>query len=603
MNSATIETSSRPRQPSLKTTFDLFMNGQIGEARQACEIAVSIFPGEPRWMHLRGLIAAKLGKKREALSLIKQSVDLRPEVADFHANFGMILAECGRLPESIRSLRRAVQLNPNLPTAWRNLGLAFRRAGRADEALHAFYETARLAPDDLLNWQDIIVANLVTGEVGSAMASVRKLMEAKPSDARLQSELILSMHYLDTIEPSEILDQSREWAERFARPLYPSSSQPHCNDPSPDRRLRIGYISGDFREHPIGRLVAPILAAHDPEQFEIICYSDVTKPDEMTAKIWPSARAWHEVHPLSDEALARRIRDDQIDILVDLTGHMQMQRLLVFARKPAPIQISYLGYPNTTAFPTIDCRITDSLHDPTSDADALYTERLIRLPRCCWCYQPIDPISLAAPITPVPEGPPVFGCMNRMAKVTPRCLELWAQILSAVPDSRLRLLVDRAFSTAVAARFSRYGIDPSRLEMVYRGKRSSYLASFGGIWVHLDTFPYNGHTTTCDALWMGVPTVSMAGATHVQRAGYSVLSAVGLSNLVANSPEQYLQIATYLANDRSRLTDLRQSLRSRLQASPLGDAAGLAREIEKVFRAEWHRWCARKASVQEEVIC
>jgi len=190
-----------------------------------------------------------------------------------------------------------------------------------------------------------------------------------------------------------------------------------------------------------------------------------------------------------------------------------------------------------------------------------------------------------------------------MAKVTPRCLELWAQILSAVPDSRLRLLVDRAFSTAVAARFSRYGIDPSRLEMVYRGKRSSYLASFGGIWVHLDTFPYNGHTTTCDALWMGVPTVSMAGATHVQRAGYSVLSAVGLSDLVANSPEQYLQIATYLANDRSRLVDLRKSLRSRLQASPLGDAAGLAREIEKVFRAEWHRWCARKASVQEEVIC
>ncbi|HEX5243412.1 MAG TPA: hypothetical protein VFW23_09155, partial [Tepidisphaeraceae bacterium] len=380
-------------------------------------------------------------------------------------------------------------------------------------------------------------------------------------------------------------------------------SQPHLNDPSPDRRLRIGYISGDFREHPIGRLVAPILAAHDPEQFEIFCYSDVTKPDEMTAKIWPSAKAWHEAHPLSDEALAERISDDRIDILVDLTGHMQMQRLLVFARKPAPIQISYLGYPNTTALPTIDCRITDSFHDPTSDADGLYTERLIRLPRCCWCYQPTDSISLAAPIAPVPEGPPVFGCMNRMAKVTPRCLALWAQILSAVPDSRLRLLVDKAFSTSIAARFSRYGIDPARLEMVYRGNRSSYLASFGGVCVHLDTFPYNGHTTTCDALWMGVPTVSMAGATHVQRAGYSVLSAVGLSDLVANSPEQYLHIATDLANDRNCLTDLRQSLRTRLQASPLGDAVGLTREIEKVFRAEWHRWCIGKLAIQEEAKC
>ncbi len=380
----------------------------------------------------------------------------------------------------------------------------------------------------------------------------------------------------------------------YAEPLR-EFIQPHTGDRDPRRRLRIGYVSPDFKQHAVGTMALPLLACHNREEFEVSCYAQAREPDAMTERFRGHADHWRSTVGLCDEQLADLIRQDQIDILVDLAGHTAGGRLLVFARKPAPVQMTWLGYPNTTGVCTIDYRITDAHADPPGSGAALGVEQLVRLPRTNWVYQPPD--NAPAPNHRPAAGAVTFGSFNNFAKVTEPMLVLWARILHAVPGSRLLLKAQGLGSQSTRQRvwelLARERIDPARLELRgWEPGHGGHLALYNRVDIALDPFPYHGTTTTCEALWMGVPVITLAGRTHVSRVGVSLLRNMGLEELIAASPENYVALAVELANDLPRLSRLHSTLRKRMEQSPLTDAPSFAREVEAVYRRVWREWCA-----------
>jgi predicted O-linked N-acetylglucosamine transferase (SPINDLY family) len=342
----------------------------------------------------------------------------------------------------------------------------------------------------------------------------------------------------------------------------------------------------------------PLLANHDHERFEIFCYADVANPDGFTASLRRHADQWRSVYEMPDAAVAARIRDDRIDVLVDLTMHMAESRLPVFARKPAPVQITWLAYPGTTGLSAIDYRLTDPFLDPPGSDTSVYAEESLRLPDSFWCYAPLvapDPAEQAPSVWPARTTAGFrFGCLNNFCKVGARVIALWARVLGAVPGSTLALLVPEGDSRARALiAFAKHGIDADRIEFVKKQPRPEYLAMYRGIDVCLDTFPYNGHTTSLDAFWMGVPVVTLVGPTVVGRAGLCQAMNLGLPDLVARTGDEYVQIAAGLARDRKRLGELHATLRARMESSPLMDGPRFARAVELAFRTSWERWCKR----------
>jgi protein O-GlcNAc transferase len=390
------------------------------------------------------------------------------------------------------------------------------------------------------------------------------------------------------------LTESQNWHRQHAEPLAQLIA-PHANDPNPDRRLRIGYISPDFRDHPVGRFMLPLLKSHDHREFEIFCYGDGAAPDEMTAKLQTCADIWRHT---AGQTHADLIRQDRIDILVDLAGHTLNNRLLVFAQKPSPVQITYLGYPGTTGLAAMDYRLTDVNADPPGETESFCTEELIRLPRTAWCFSALDENPAIADPPAVRAGHVTFGSFNNLAKLNPPLLQLWAKILQSIPNSRLLLKAKALNSKSVQDRLresaSTAGIPADRLDLCGWLSPVDHLARYSRIDIALDTYPYHGTTTTCEALWMGVPVITLAGSVHLSRVGVSLLSNAGLPELIAQSPEDYVSIATELAGDLPRLADLRRTLRQRMETSPLMDAAQFARDVESAYRAVWRRWCQKR---------
>ncbi|HLZ10393.1 MAG TPA: hypothetical protein VKT80_17525, partial [Chloroflexota bacterium] len=361
----------------------------------------------------------------------------------------------------------------------------------------------------------------------------------------------------------------------------------------PDRRLRIGYVSPDFREHPVGYLMTPVLAHHDRSAFEIFCYSDVKAPDTVTRLHQSLAQHWFDATALNDEQLASQIERDRIDVLIDLALHTANNRLLMFARRPVPVQLTWAGYPGSTGLHTVDYRLTDPhLDPPDQQRGSLYTEKLIRLPNCFWCFDPQTR-------EPAINNPPAmrnetitFGCLNQFGKITDATLVRWAMVMRKVANSRLRVLAPRGRARQeLAASMSKAGIDAQRITFRDRRPRADYLKLYHEIDICLDTFPYTGHTTTIDALWMGVPVVTLVGDTAVSRGGLSILAQVGLENLCATNDVEFVEVASGLASDIARLAQLRSTLRQRLMSSPVGDVKQFTREIESAIRFAWRTWC------------
>jgi len=535
----------------------------------------------------------KAGRLTEADAALRQVLNQHPDHPAAVHLLGIVAGRLGRTSESVQLLRRAVQLQPHSAQAHNNLAFALRLNGSADEAMEEFKRAIQIKPDFAEAHSNLGNALIDIGQFDEAIASHRQAVRLSPGDAKEHSNLAFLLHYHPAYDARMIHEELRQWSQRHAEPLK-KLIQPHANNRDPDRRLRVGYVSPDFREHPVGQNLLPLLREHDRRQMEIFCYSNVVRPDTRTDQLRGYADVWRSIVGLSDSQVVSQIRQDGIDILVDLALHSAGNRLMVFAHKPAPVQVTYLGYCGGTGMEAMDNRLSDPYMDPSDSDLSYYSERTIRLPETYWCYGVAGPTPEPSPPPAAAMGYVTFGCLNNIVKVSPPALDLWAEILQRVPRSRLLIHCRPGTRLdAMRERFAGKGISPDRLEFPNWQPWHQYVQTYGRIDIALDPFPWGGGITTCDALWMGVPVVSLVGSTAVGRGGASILANVGAPELVARTPQQYVQIATDLANDLPRLVELRRTLRPRMQASPLMDAPRFARNVEAAYRRMWRTWCER----------
>jgi predicted O-linked N-acetylglucosamine transferase (SPINDLY family) len=409
------------------------------------------------------------------------------------------------------------------------------------------------------------------------------------------SNLLRDLQHLPDITGEELLEEHRNWfkahGERLAR-----EARVHDNDRDPERQLVVGWLSPDFRQHAVAYFFEPVLANYDRSKFRFIAYSELPHEDEFTARLKGYFDVWRPTFGILDEQVDRQIRADRVDILVDLAGHTSKNRAKLMCRAAAPVQAEFLGYPSTTGIEAIQWRITDAKADPVGMTERHYTEKLIRLPRTAWCYRPLGGAPDVSNLPADHNRHITFGSFNNFAKINVRVIRVWTQILPRVPSARLMLkyagISEPSVRQALREQFAAGGVDPDRLDLRGRDPTElAHLAQYANIDIALDTFPYNGTTTTCEALWMGVPVVTIAGQLHQARVGASLLSSVGLDDWVAQDEEGYVTKAVEAAGDIAGLRELRSNLRQMMERSPLGDEAGFTRELEGALREIWRAWC------------
>ncbi len=564
---------------------------QFNPAIIAFQKACSLQPNLPNGQHLLGDALHAQRRFEEAVAAYRTALRFTPQSAEVLGNLGNALQELGRLDEAITAHREALRLESASADAHYNLANALQARDQFDEAIARYEQALSLKPDHAEALHNLGNALWAVGQIDEAIAHYRRAVALDPASPVMLSNLVYAFYFHPGYDARAILAENREWDRRHGQPLK-SRIVPHANERSPDRRLRIGYVSPDFREHVVGRNLLPLIREHDREKAEIFCYANVLKADALTEQLRGMAKGWRDIVGLGDEAAAEMIRRDGIDILVDLTLHMAHNRLPLFAYEPAPVQVTYLGYCGTTGLSAMDYRLSDPYLDPPGGEMNCYSEKTVRLPCSYWCYEPLGPTPEVSALPALSLGHVTFGCLNNFTKVSEGALELWMTIMREVPGSMLLLQAPAGRARQrVIDRFVAGNIAKERLEFVGMQEWEAYLKSLSRLDVALDPFPYGGGITSCDAIWMGVPVVTLSGETAVGRSGRSILSNIGLPELVAETAEEYVKKAVALASDLPRLTELRSSLRERVARSPLRDAKRHTRDIEAAFREMWRRWC------------
>ena len=568
--------------------------GKLDEAIAAFRQAIRIEPDYAEAYSNLGNALEDQGKLDEAVAAFRQAIGIKPNYAEAHSNLGNALEDQGKLDEAVAAFRQSIGIKPDLAEAHSNLGDALTEQGKFDEAVVAYRCAISIKPDLAAAHSNLGNVLKYRGKLAEAITAYRQAISIKPDLAEAFSNLLFSLNYDDKSTADHLFAAHREWDERYGRQV--SRLTAYTNVREAARRLKIGYVSPDYRAHSVAFFVEPLLKGHDRQAVEVFCYAEVKRPDKVTAHLQGLADHWLVTVGLSDEELAERIRADGIDILVDLAGHTANNRLQVFARKPAPVQVTWLGYPNTTGVEAIDYRLVDSVTDPVGEADAWASETLVRLEGGFLCYG-------AWKDAPEPTAPPclktgtvTFGSFNNPAKVSAATFDAWATLLSRLPQSRLLLkgkpFADAGTRASFLTRLGERGVAAERVELVaWLPGAAAHLAAYHGVDIALDPFPYNGTTTTCEALWMGVPVVTLRGDRHAGRVGASLLSQIGLTDWIANSVKEYVTIALALAGNQGHLHELRLSLRSRMAASSLCDGRAFARKMEAAFRTMWQVWC------------
>jgi predicted O-linked N-acetylglucosamine transferase (SPINDLY family) len=471
------------------------------------------------------------------------------------------------------------------------LGNVASELGDLDAAVLHYERAHSLQPNDHVILYNLGLNNLWRGYIDAAIEDLRAACRLSPGYLAAQSSYIMALHNSDRVNPEEIASAIREWGARFSleHPASPrSSSRAEVDHPE---RLRVGFISGDFRTHSVAHFFEPILSSRDRGAFSYVLYSNSHLRDAVTERLRAYADDWRDIWQLTDDAVIKQIRADNIDVLVDLSGHTVYNRLAVFARRAAPVQISYLGYPDSTGLTTMDYRITDVATDPPATADAWHCEHLLRLPDSQWCFRPFGTQEAPDSLPARAAGFVTFGSFNNLTKASDTLLRCWVRILVKLPTSRLRLTRVRSPQRAaeIVSLFEQSGVSAERIECVPYENNPPYGSQFTGVDIALDNYPYNGVTTTCESLYVGVPVISLHGRNGVSRSGLSLLGSLRLGELVASTPEQYVGIAVALAGDLSRLEQLRASLHTRFEQSPLRDEKRFAAEFEKLLGVAWQR--------------
>lgn len=486
--------------------------------------------------------------------------------------------------------QRAAEIEPNSHVPRFMLGNVASESGDLDAAVFHYEQARTLRPTDHVIRYNLGLNLLWSGYIDAAIEELKAACSFDPGYLPTRSAYLMALHSSDRVTPEEIAAETRSWAAQFAmqHPEIGAARQLGAGLPL---KPKVGFISGDFRAHSVAHFFEPIASARDREAFQYVFYSNSPETDSVTERLRAHADAWRDVWQLTDEDLLAVIRSDEIDILVDLSGHTVHNRLAVFARRAAAVQIAYLGYPDSTGLATMDFRIADAVTDPFPLADAWHSEKLLRLPDSQWCFRPFGPSQCVAPLPARSAGFVTFGSFNNLTKLNDATVRCWAHILVNTPSSRLRLTRIRSPRRAaeIVAVFARAGISAERIECVGYRSGIPYGLQFTGVDISLDPYPYGGVTTTCESLYMGVPVVSLRGRHGVSLSGLSIMGTMGLDKMVASSAEEYVAIAVSLAGDLDRLDQLRMSLRDRFDRSPLRDEKQFSVNFEECLRAAWHR--------------
>lgn len=570
--------------------------GELNDAVACSRRATTLDPGHFQAHYNLATALKDLGRMEESVVAYRSALRGKPDYAEAWDGLGYVLMTTGHIDDAIAAYREVLRLQPRNIKALVNLGSGFHLCGRLEEAVSAYREALKLDPFSAVIEDGLSCVLSDQGFHEEAITGFRNVLTRAPGNATAHSNMLLTLHYLPAVEPDALLAEHKRWARMHTGSAAQFMEYGNIRDL--ERCLRVGYVSADFRAHSVAFFIEPILAQHDNAKVESICYSGVTTPDVVTNRLRSLTREWRDIRRMSDTELTEMIRRDRIDILVDLAGHTAGNRLKVFARRPAPVQVTYLGYPDTTGLEAINYRLTDMFADPQGN-DARYTEKLIRLPGCFLCYKPPED---CPPVTPLPaqkRGFVTFGSFNNLSKINSDVIGLWTKLLQEVQGARLFIknpsFTDKATRERYCGLFGQYGVSRDRIELQGRtATQTEHLALYARVDIALDTFPYNGTTTTCEALWMGVPVVTLAGHAHAGRVGVSLLTAAGLTELIASNKDDYVARAASLANDVNRLSGLREELRARLHASCLCDARGFTRKLEDAYRAMWRRWCSAR---------
>lgn len=593
--------------------------GRLPDAAAAYRACLTGNPTHASAAFNLALTLAAAGELSSAEDLYRKLLAGNPSNSDLHARLGDVLYRGGNFPAAIAHHRRAADLAPNDPRTWYNLGLALNAAGdpadaeaacrtalalkpdypephnllgliaesngRKDDAEALYRDAVRLGPTFADGWSNLGINLGEQGRNAESLEALAKSLELRPAP-HIHSNYLLLLNYSSIHSREQVFAEHAKWAARYAPPaIAPPKLAPH----DPNRRLRIGYVSPDFRTHTVAGLIEILLKHHDRGQVEVFAYPNVSRPDAKTEHFRGLADHWKPIVGASDDRAAEMVRSDGIDVLVDLAGHTAGNRLGIFARRPAAIQATMFGYPNTTGLTAFDARITDAIYDPPGTSESVNSEPLLRIENPCWVYRPPDAAPAVGPLPAATNAAFTFGCLNNPAKASDACLDAWAKLLLAVPTARLAMTGSQSNSGAarIRERFAAVGVSADRVDLRPRVPFEQYLAAYGGIDVALDPFPFNGGITTGDALWMGVPVLAVAGNTYAGRQGIAVLSAVGLNDFVARDTEHLVELGSAWANRRDELAAIRAGLRDRIAASPFCDAVGYVRKLEAAFRRLW----------------
>jgi len=586
-------------EQELATAVRLQQSGEHAAAESIYRAVLASDPDNAEALHLLGCNLIAQRRLDEAVTVLLRATGTGRDCAEAHYHLADAYRARGDSSGALKSFGDALRLRPDFVAAYMGAASVLRLAGEHAEAESCYRRALAQKPDFAEGHYNLGNLLRFLGRFDEAIASYRNAIAADLHFNAAYDNLLNVLVCHPDHTPQTIYREHLAWADHYTKLLGPPAAL-RDRDRQRGRRLRVGYVSPDFKNHSVAFFFEPLLAHHDRADFEVWCYYVDAVSDGVSERLRGLAAHWVDCARWTDDELVQRIREDRIDILVDLAGHTKGNRLLVFARKPAPVQVTYLGYPTSTGLPAIDYRITDWQVDPPG-AEAYNAERPVRLPASYFCYRPPALSPEVEQLPALQAGHITFGSFNDAVKLSERTLELWAQALKAVPDAMLMLkarsLADAAMRERVRQRFTQRGIAAGRLSL--RGWESgteSHLALYNRVDIALDTYPYNGATTTCEALWMGVPVVTLRGATHASRMGASLLTAVGLSELVATSPERYVETCVELAANTARLATMRVMLRARMKASALMDEAGFTRVLESEYRRMWHGWCDRQAS-------
>ncbi len=589
---------------AMQTAQQLHAQGDVAGAEKIYKLILEAEPNHGDGIFYLGMILFQGKKFDEAFTLLKRAVQIHPNVFEFHYNLGLIYESNGHFAQALECYRRVVELEPS-GNSHSNLAKNLSDSGQLNEAIEFAREAVKRLPHNqrAIPHNNLGSALTLRGELAEGLENYKLAIAIDVENASMHSNYLLASNYVDKPDLAVLFQEHKKFGDKFESFIAKMYENPLATQAKraqrarPDHKPRIGYVSPDFYGHAVGQFIEPILATHDKNKFEVICYSDNFHTDESTARMKAVVANWRQVNELNDEDLARMIQSDGIDILVDLAGHTALNRMGVFIRKPAPIQVTWIGYPNTTGLSTMDYRITDALADPVGAADELHTEKLLRLPECFSCFQAPKNSPDVGPLPALANGFITIGSFNNFAKITPHVMRAWIDIMNRVPGSRL-LLKNRSLDNPhlkqlILDQLCKHGADAKRVDL--RSPDISpmdHLNGYNLLDIALDSFPYNGTTTTCEALWMGAPVITLAGNNHVSRVGVSQMTNLGLPEFIARDTNDYVNIAVALANDLPRLAELRAGMRERLKNSPLMNVPRFTKNLEEAYDVIWKKYLA-----------